>query len=292
MTAIFGADRLGRKGATRGASGARAPERRGADSVTGMARGLVEAALLGAVAFGCAQAGWAIVAPPTADAVSASGGPQTLESSSDPLSPFAIGEASSAVTSEAARAAINGMRLMGVRVSADPARSSAIIVGADGRQSALRLGETWGEGLTLTAVEASHIVVAVGDASVTLDLAPTLPALSLALAGAPRPVQPVPIASDAVAMTASPTSETIAWLTRFSAAQIAVGARVWTLPGDTPAGLTNLGLRAGDEIAAINGMAPSEAIGALANLRVGDRIAVLVRRGETVTQIEIPTGPE
>jgi hypothetical protein len=123
-------------------------------------RPAVEAALLAAVAFGCAQVGWAALTPGVAEATSARADGGSATPAPAPampvLSPFAVGAGGD---DSAATALMANLKLTGVRVGADPARSSAMIVMADGAQRAFLVGSEIGDGVSLAQVSNDYIVL-------------------------------------------------------------------------------------------------------------------------------------
>lgn len=127
----------------------------------------VEAAMLAAVAFGCAQAGWSLVGPgPALGSIGASAEDGAQEPSlialpdDDALvSPFAPNAASLPGASNAAAAYIATVQLAGVRLSENPARSGAILTLQDGAQRAYLVGQELSAGIVLAEVTPDGVVV-------------------------------------------------------------------------------------------------------------------------------------
>jgi type II secretory pathway component PulC len=119
-----------------------------------------EALLLAAVALGCAQAGWSVLAPNNAVAVN------STNAERDPIridsvalvSPFAP-EYDNADETHATAALLSGIQLSGVRMSTDPSRSGAVLTLSDGAQRAFSIGDEIGEGATLSDVGADFVLV-------------------------------------------------------------------------------------------------------------------------------------
>lgn len=173
-----------------------------------------EALLLAAVALGCAQAGWSVLAPNSAIAVN------TTSSEREPIridsvalvSPFAP-EYDNADETHAAAALLSGIQLSGVRMSTDPSRSGAVLTLSDGAQKAFAIGDEIGEGARLAEVGADFVVVSYrgGEQNIAMT---TAPGFSFARAmmglepapGAPTLAQTLP-ASNAAVVNATVTPE-------------------------------------------------------------------------------------
>jgi type II secretory pathway component PulC len=121
----------------------------------------VEAAVLAAVAFGCAHAGWAILTPPAFGSLDERGsdgawntGVSAYQTNDDAVlvSPFAPEAAVAAGGSSAASAFASTVQLVGVRMSEEPARSGAIVVMQDGSQRAFMVGQELSAGVRLSRV--------------------------------------------------------------------------------------------------------------------------------------------
>jgi type II secretory pathway component PulC len=161
-------------------------------------RPAVEAALVAAVAFGCAHAGWALLAPSSSNASAGArptGQGEPLSPSVDfatvqsPFEPFA-GEVTDA--SHAANAVLANLQLQGVRVSTDAARSSAILTLADGAHRAFMVGQDIGDGLRLAEVSGDFVRIAYAGGERRLELPQRQDSFAAALMGlAPVEARPV-----------------------------------------------------------------------------------------------------
>lgn len=177
----------------------------------------VEALLLAAVALGCAQAAWTVLAPNNAGAVNSTDDQQDASRLlvSDVASPFAPALLDSAGPSHAALALLSGVQVNGVRIAADdPSRSGAILTLNDGSQKAFLIGQEISAGVTLSEVSASYVLVAYPGGTQQLTMASGAQGFSFARAmmgqqqelDAQAPAAPAPEASSFAPVDASPQS--------------------------------------------------------------------------------------
>ncbi|MBL8549604.1 MAG: hypothetical protein JNJ73_06445 [Hyphomonadaceae bacterium] len=159
------------------ASGARLPERADLrERALGALRPGVEALLLAAVALGTAQAGWNALTPHVSYASPETPGPDVVaiapqaEAVGSPFSPALDGS-----TSNAASALLANVKLAGVRVADDPARSGCILTLEDGAQHAFLIGQEIMAGVTLAEVTPDFVLLAHdgGQAQLTLEERPS-----------------------------------------------------------------------------------------------------------------------
>lgn len=153
-------------------------------------RPAVEAALVAAVAFGCAQAGWAVLTPNTAgasasnDAVSRGEEAGLFTRTEDVVrSPFEPNLAEMNAGSHAANALLTNLQLSGVRVSTDATRSSAVLAMADGAHRAYRVGEEIAEGVRLAEVAADYVLLSYAGGQRQVQMPPAPVSYARALMG-------------------------------------------------------------------------------------------------------------
>jgi hypothetical protein len=146
--------------------------------VIGAVRPAVEAAMLAAVAFGFAQAGWSLVAPPAGavDSVAPNEGWRSAASQSSDaavarVSPFAPDAGQGAGASGAASAFVSTLQLVSVRVSEDADRSGAIIAMQDGSERAFLVGQELSTGVVLADVRPGGVEIAFAGVRRDLQLA-------------------------------------------------------------------------------------------------------------------------
>lgn len=183
--------------------------------------------------------------------------------------------------------------LFGVRIDADPSRSSAILAGADGVQNSYGVGEEVQPGLLLVAVRGDSVVLRQGGREFAVALVGQGPgdpaAASVAGAGAElapggaAPAQGVPVL---------PSIPVPASLGRdVAVAPRTDGTRVTGLiVSPRGSGFAAAGLRAGDVIVQVDGQAISSAADVAmfqALLRPGARINLQVERGGTLVPIAL-----
>lgn len=151
----------------------------------GAVRPSVEAMLLAAVALGCAQAGWSVLAPSTAGALSAASEDDRDPSRllvSEVVSPFAPDLLESDAASHAAAALLSGIQLNGVRIADEPGRSGAILTLNDGSQHAFAVGQEISAGVTLAQVSDTYVLVAYQGGQQQISIASAAPTFSFARA--------------------------------------------------------------------------------------------------------------
>ena len=231
----------------------------------------VEALLLAAVALGCAQAGWTIVTPNAANALSdanlddAAPEPIALAQTYSPFTPHTV-----AGSTHAMAALLSSVQLNGVRMSLDPALSGAMFTLADGGQRAFLIGQEIADGVTLADVQAQYVIVAYEGGQRRLDMAAG-PSFSFARAMMglePAPGAPQTLTADA----AAPISEADrAWLlAAVRNVETANGvARGWRIDDAAPERVRAAGLAAGDLVTSINGARPGDIAGAIAATQTG-----------------------
>lgn len=142
------------------------------ERTAGIVRPSVEALLLAAVALGCAQGGWTLLAPSTAGALNTAG------EENDPLrfeplevqSPFAPDAGPLDANSHALTALLSGIELKGVRIATDVARSGAMFSLADGADRAFLIGQEIVDGVTLAEVDAEYVLLAYDGGQRRLDM--------------------------------------------------------------------------------------------------------------------------
>lgn len=255
------------------------------------ARPAAEAALLAAVALGCAQMGMSALTANSAhssspDATSDAGAPTPAAAAPirSPFSPTAN------LAEPNGSSLLATLRVSGVRMADDEARSGAIFVLEGQDQRAFSVGQEVAPGVRLSAVAQDHITVAYEGAErrIAIEQAPQRFSFARALMGeaqsAPPPAEvrflsdapetapvsaPTPFtahaAPPAAATLAAPTME--AWLAA-TLSQVEAGATPgWRIAGPVPDAAATAGLRSGDLVVSINGYGPersAEAAGAAA----------------------------
>lgn len=278
----------------------------------GMVRPSVEALLLAAVALGCAQAGWSILAPSDAGALNA---PTLDDSESSTLdrgvvqSPFA--PLATEGGSHAIDALLSTMQLAGVRMATDDGRSGAFLTLADGAQRAYLVGQEVAPGVTLEAVGADSVVLAYDGgqrqlqmsagpsfsfarAMMGLEPAPGAPPFAAAeqqvAQHAPQHAQEPTVAeaSPAAAMRAAGANGS-AWLGALQPAQSANGRAGLRISGALPEAARSAGLMDGDIIVAINGAAPQDAANLMAAAQ-RESLQLSVERQGQLVQITVASG--
>jgi type II secretory pathway component PulC len=163
---------------------------RAADRISMAMRPAVEAALVAAVAFGCAQAGWAVLTPNTAGAsaanntmVRADGAEIDMLAAAPVRSPFEPALAELDAGSNAASAMLSNLKLSGVRVSTVAERSSAVLAMADGAHRAYRVGEEIAAGVRLAEVAADYVLLSYPGGQRQLEMPAAPPSYARALMG-------------------------------------------------------------------------------------------------------------
>lgn len=259
----------------------------------------VEALLLAAVALGCAQAGWSVLTPGAAGALSPSSAdePEPRLDTIAVQSPFAPDALADGAHAHALEAMLSGVQLNGVRVAADPARSGAMFTLADGAQRAFMIGQEIADGVTLAEVSADYVLLAYDGGRSRLDMAaapsfsfarammglePSPGAPSLTLAEAAPAAAPTPAASPASTQAAEQ-----AWLMSALAQVERSGdaVRGWRAPAALPAAARDAGLREGDLIVSVNGAGPADIAQAAAAARSGRVELGVERDGARITLV-------
>jgi general secretion pathway protein C len=267
----------------------------------GLIRPGAEAVLLAGVAIGCAQIGWRIVSPDSAEVVFVDGGNFPVETSlvSEPRSPFApfgAGDDSGLTP----HADVSGIRLVGVRMSSRPESSGAVLILGDGLQRSFLVGYEIAEGVRLEEVASNHIVVSIGDQHESLMLeraAPAAPSLALALMGVPQEMpanQPVQMASAAdasaraVSLPLGPSGDVASWLMS-TAGQVEMrggAAYGWRAASALP----EAGVQAGDLIVSVNGVGPNDGQAKLLAAARGAIALVVERRSGERVRLSLSSG--
>lgn len=229
----------------------------------------VEALLLAAVALGCAQAGWGIVTPNAANALSdvnadeATPEPIVSAQTYSPFTPHTIGGSTHAMA-----ALLSSVQLNGVRMSLDPALSGAMFTLADGAQRAFLIGQEISDGVTLADVQAEYVIVAYEGGQRRLDMAA---GPSFSFARAMMGLEPAPGAPQQVSAEAPLSEADRAWLlATVRNVESANGApRGWRIDASAPERVRAAGLQTGDLVISINGARPGDLAGALAAAQSG-----------------------
>lgn len=265
----------------------------------------VEAMLLAAVALGCAQAGWSIVAPASAGASGpSSDDAERLTQRYEDVavravrSPFA--PQASADAGGAAAAFLATVRLSGVRVADDPALSGAYLTLGGAGERAFLVGDDLGEGVRLTEVRADRILVAREGVTSEIPLAqtaaPSRPSYALALMG--RLPSPDVAAQPGDAENGAPSPALGAMATPFALTS-ALGApeerngRVvgWRLSSDLPEAARAAGLQAGDVVVAVNGFGADDPAALVRAAQSGGPLTLSVQRGEASLTFSLTNAP-
>lgn len=142
------------------------------------ARPVIETAMISAAAFVCAHAGWTVITPKDARASTDGPTPDNARPMEGPLepvrSPFDPGQTA---------AALPDVDLLAVRMSTTPERSSAIVSFGDGAQHAVPIGAELGDGLVLSDVGATFIVVEHGGGLHRVEMKPLTVSYAFAMLG-------------------------------------------------------------------------------------------------------------
>lgn len=270
----------------------------GARTVNAIRPGM-EAILLAAVALGCAQAGWDILTPRLAVASS----PTPADTSEKPpeqaaaeiVSPFAPHGGHMEGASSVANALVNSLRVIGVRMSDDPSRSGAVLDTGGNQQTAYKVGDEIGPGVSLAVVLQTGIEVEVAGARRHIAFVQEQQvSYAHALMGlSPSDLAPADdIATDAsthvvvmgndVDGSAAPDASEAAWLaaTMSSVERDGNGNSVgWRVASPLPERARVAGLRDGDVIASINGAGPGAGAPALSAFNAS-AVTLDVRRAD------------
>jgi type II secretory pathway component PulC len=272
---------------------------------------MLEAVLVGAVAFGVVQYTWALLTPPSLAAassapqslagLSASGAARLTSVTRTPFTPNArFSEPALTVSLEGAApvmgtapAALASLRLAGVRTGARPSQGSAYIGVGDAAQRVVIVGDSPVEGVTLTAVHGDHVIVRHAGGSSRL----SLPRAG-ASAPAPQPTGPETTFSLGAAGV-QPTSTPVAGSAQLPAILVEqlglspvlrTGQPVaWQVSSNTlPAPLVEAGLAPGDIVTLVNDRAVPDLDGLLTNLRAAGGARLTVERDGEARTITLP----
>lgn len=265
---------------------------------TSLVRPGAEAVLLAGVAFGCAQIGWRLIAPETAEATAV---PASLDvAASDIMADFQspFSPARPAATT-AVPDVIAGIHLVGVRMSERANLSGAVLTFGDDLQRPYLVGHEISDGVRLAAVHSDHIVVSFADDEQVIVLdqnAPPSRSFALALMGvSPQPDAPpvegtVSMARNAAAQTvslsdAARSPANTQWLlSTMSSVETRNGAAYGWRVSSPPPALSERGLATGDVILSINGARPGDAAAVLAAARSSQiKLAIEHASGERET---------
>lgn len=263
------------------------------DRVSGAVRPGVEALLLAAVALGCAQAGWTLLAPATAGASStaSSTDPEDyalgVSEVRSPFAPDATGAASHAIA-----ATLSSVELLGVRSSTDPMRSGAMFTLADGAQRAFLVGQEVVEGVVLRDVGSHYVILTHDGGEHRLEMA-AAPGFSYARAlmgQEPAPTTP------ALEVAASPDQIVFgdserAWLasTLANVERRDGEAYGWRIGGALPQAVLDAGLADGDLVLAVNGAGPGD-LGVVAAVARANAVSLEIERGGVRRTIRLESG--
>jgi type II secretory pathway component PulC len=259
------------------------------DRTIGALRPGVEAILLAAVALGCAQAGWEVMSPRYATAANPSPNDDmesapAVTAEADFVSPFAPDGAGHDSASSAANAILSNLRVVGVRMAADPGRSGAIL-DQGGQHGAFTVGDDLGAGVELVAVQPNGIEVSIAGTRrlIAIEQQDSGPSFARAMMGL-SPVDTAPqiaVAANEVEPVSATRISAIggeaAWLSAAMGAMEydATGAAVgWRVSAAAPAQMREAGLQPGDLVVAVNGQVP----GAMASIDPQAPITLTVRR--------------
>jgi hypothetical protein len=195
----------------------------GAPQTLTAVRPAVEAAMLAAVAFGCAHAGWSLLVPTAQGAIDTSGAEEEWSEQGGEraavaalVSPFAPDAVTEASASSAAAAFVSTVKVVSVRVSEVEARSGAIIALQDGGERAFLVGQTLSDGVVLSEVNAGGVVLTFAGGQRDISLAPaTRHSFAAALLGRIDPPQNMALV---VAEAGEPSSAALSTLTAVDAA--------------------------------------------------------------------------
>jgi hypothetical protein len=240
--------------------------------ITGaVVRPAVEAVLLAAVALGIGQAGVAALSSAQASASGPDGtGAADADAFATPLSvsPFApMGAGGGTV----ALAELGAVRIVGVRMAADPMRSGAVVSLSGGAQQAFLTGQEILSGVRLERVEVDGVVVSYRGGMQRIAM-PTAsgPSSAQLLMGQAGPAAPIPAQFGAAEQ---------AWMAdSIAAVVIENGMPIgYRLAPNPPAAVREAGLSVGDVIISINGASATEPLAAIAAIGEGGSIALGVR---------------
>jgi hypothetical protein len=239
-------------------------------------RPAIEAMLLAAVALGLGQAGWSALAPAQASASGTDGaGLDGLDADSVATAPARLAASPFAPRRAAGDfvglAELGAVRLVGVRMAEDPARSGAVISLSGGAQQAVLVGQEILTGVRLDRVELDGVVVSYSGGAHRIALPDAQgPSTAQLLMGQSGP---------AAATVAQFGAAEQAWLAATLADPVMDGGTVlgYRLAASAPALVREAGLASGDVIVSINGAPAGEPLAAIAAVGAGGSVAIGVR---------------
>jgi general secretion pathway protein C len=279
--------------------------------------------LVAAVAFGCAQAGWAVLTPGLAgassggDAALRTEGVNATQALATPMrSPFEPALAELEAGSNATSAVLSTVKLSGVRMATDTTRSSAILSLSDGAERAFQVGEEIAEGVRLADVSTDYVLLDYAGGQRQLSIQPQGASFARALMGqaappavpanpgaetiraaqasSPSDVTPfapiAPAASQAESVAVAPNAMPPGadWLQEAMAAQLftreASGLR---LTAPAPAAAAAMGLQTGDVIKAVNGASVAAGEAAILAALGAGPVTLAVQRGDTQVSVTL-----
>lgn len=259
------------------------------ERAVGLVRPGVEAVLLAAVAFGCAQAGWSLIAPNSAGASATGDEPERVRVAGAAVrSPFAPEAVAADAASHAAQTLLASVQLAGVRMANDPAQSGAVFTLDGETQRAFTVGQEISAGVRLTEVGADYVLLsyAGGQQQISMPAAPTY-SFARALMGEAQRSAPLSVSYSAAAPSvgAAPSAQDAQWLrqtlTRLETNE--EGARGWRVSGALPAALSDAGLQDGDLILTINGVGPENPVGAVSAASSGSATLSILRGAQRLS---------
>lgn len=250
---------------------------------------LISLVLIALLAVQFARFGWIVAVPPggldggAAAAAPAGPGDLSILARFDPF--YRDGVVAAAAPAEVPAAAGGSYRLFGVRVEAG-GRGSAILAGADGIQTSVRVGDSLDGNATLVSVSPTGAVIEVGGQRQTLAFEAPVP-------GAVAPAPPTPVAAAAPVPTTTPAVDRERFVRELGLRPVTRGEvqGYAVTPRQGGRSLSAVGLQAGDIITTVNGETLSaESLAALREtLRQGGEVSLGVRRGEEDISINLPT---
>lgn len=214
---------------------------------------VIQVLLLVSLAFLLAKVTWQLLTP-----MGPFGAPATESLSFQPLDPALAARAflpGAPAASDNQGAEASGLQLFGVRLAADPSRSTAILGSAGSSQASFAIGDQVAAGVTLTSVGPGHVTVSQNGAPRRLSL-PEASVAAIAAAALPPASGPPAVASPGAAEAIDPTqllAET-GLRPRLSNGQ-PDGYTV--IPRGDGSALRRAGLKPGDVLLTVNGQALS-----------------------------------
>jgi len=287
------------------------------------ARPAAEAALLAAVALGCAQMGWSALTANAAhssspDTTSTTAHPRASVGPMEVRSPFSPTANLSETASSQAAAMLANLRVSGVRMADDGGRSGAILTVEGDNQRAFQIGQEISNGVRLTDVRADYVMIAYegGQRQIAVESAPQRYSFARALMGqeqsappppevriisdapaaqpAAAPAAPTPFTAQAPERRPAPQAQAVssdaeqAWLSStLSRVEMVEGrARGWRVADPAPMGAATAGLRGGDLVVSINGFGPDQ-IERAAGAAAGGPVRLEILRGDAALTITV-----